>query len=150
MRTLVIFGFNLYYTFLKFITVYTIWAGYIITYRFLSKKIHIRISISIRHPHHRVLDSQCSVLNVLLKKIQSSFLIIGTTLFANIRSSRPEVFLGKGVLKICRKFTGEHPCRSVISIKLLYSFIALQLYWNHSLAWVFSCKYATYFQNTFY
>ena len=23
-----------------------------------------------------------------------------------------EVFLGKGVLKICSKFTGEHPCRS--------------------------------------
>ena len=34
------------------------------------------------------------------------------------RSSRPEVFLGKGVLKICGKFTGEHPCRSAISIKL--------------------------------
>ena len=29
------------------------------------------------------------------------------------RGSRPEVFLRKGVLKICRKFTGEHPCRSV-------------------------------------
>ena len=26
-----------------------------------------------------------------------------------IRSSRPEVFLGKGVPKISRKFTGEHP-----------------------------------------
>ena len=24
------------------------------------------------------------------------------------RSSRPEVFLGKGVLKICSKFAGEH------------------------------------------
>ena len=31
------------------------------------------------------------------------------------RSSRPEEFLGKGVLKICSKFKGEHPCRSVIS-----------------------------------
>ena len=28
------------------------------------------------------------------------------------------MFLGKGVLKICSKFTGEHPCRSAISIKL--------------------------------
>ena len=28
----------------------------------------------------------------------------------NFRSSRPEVFLRKGVLKICSKFTGEHPC----------------------------------------
>ena len=39
---------------------------------------------------------------------------------ATLLSSRPEVFLRKGVLKICNKFTGEHPCRSVISIKLLY------------------------------
>ena len=29
------------------------------------------------------------------------------------------MFLGKGVLEICSKFTGEHPCQSVISIKLL-------------------------------
>ena len=35
------------------------------------------------------------------------------------RSSRPEVFFGEGVLKICSKFTGEHPCRSAISIRLL-------------------------------
>ena len=32
------------------------------------------------------------------------------------RSSHPEMFLGKGVLKICSKFTGEHECRSAISI----------------------------------
>ena len=30
-------------------------------------------------------------------------------------SSRPEVFLRKGVLKICSKFTGKHPCGSVKS-----------------------------------
>ena len=29
------------------------------------------------------------------------------------------MFLRKGVLKICSKFTREHPCRSVISVKLL-------------------------------
>ena len=28
--------------------------------------------------------------------------------------------------------------------------VALRLYWNHTLAWVFSCKFAGYFQNTFY
>ena len=33
-----------------------------------------------------------------------------------IRNSRPEAFLGKGVLRICSKFTEEHPFRSVISI----------------------------------
>ena len=49
------------------------------------------------------------------------------------RSSHPEVFLEKGVLKICIKFTGEHPCRI----------------WTHTSAWLFSCKSA-YFQNTFF
>ena len=34
-------------------------------------------------------------------------------------SSRLEVFLAIGYLKICSKFTGEHSCQSVISIKLL-------------------------------
>ena len=41
------------------------------------------------------------------------------------RSSRPEVFLIKGVLKICSKFTGEHLSRRVISIKLQSNFIEL-------------------------
>ena len=52
-----------------------------------------------------------------------------------------KVFLEKCVLKICSKFTGEHPCRSAISIKLLC---------NRASTWVFSCKFAAYFQNTFY
>ena len=39
------------------------------------------------------------------------------------RSSRPEVFLGKSILKICSKFSGEHPCRGAISIKLLRNFM---------------------------
>ena len=43
------------------------------------------------------------------------------------RSSHPQVFLGKGVLKICSKFTGEHPCQSAISIKLLCNFIEITL-----------------------
>ena len=37
------------------------------------------------------------------------------------RSSPPEVFFGKGVLKICNKFTREQPCR--------------QLYWNRTSTW---------------
>ena len=60
--------------------------------------------------------------------------------FAKSRSNHPEVFVGKGVLKMCSKFTGEYPCQSVISIKLQS---------NHISAWVFYCKFATYFQNTF-
>ena len=45
----------------------------------------------------------------------------------NIRSSPPEVFIGKGFLKIYSKFTGEHPCWSEISIKLQNNFIEIAL-----------------------
>ena len=37
------------------------------------------------------------------------------------------MFLGKGVMKICRKFAGEHPCRSAISIKLLCNLTEITL-----------------------
>ena len=40
-------------------------------------------------------------------------------------SSPPWVFLGKGVPKIYSKFTEEHPCQSVISIKLFCNFIEI-------------------------
>ena len=43
------------------------------------------------------------------------------------RSSHPEVFYEKGVLKICSKITGERPSRSVISIKLLCNLIEITL-----------------------
>ena len=42
-----------------------------------------------------------------------------------VRSNHPEVFLGKGVLKICSKFTGEHWCRNGVSIKLPSKFIEI-------------------------
>ena len=57
----------------------------------------------------------CLHFNTLLNKV------------THFRSSRPEVFLGKGVLKICSKVTGEHLCRSVILIKLLWNFIEITL-----------------------
>ena len=51
------------------------------------------------------------------------------------------MFLGKGVLKTCSKFTGEHPCRSVISIE--------QLYWSHTSAWVLCWNLLYIFRTTF-
>ena len=45
----------------------------------------------------------------------------------NHRSSYPEDFLRKGILKIFSKFTGKNPCRSVISIKLFCNFIEITL-----------------------
>ena len=47
--------------------------------------------------------------------------------FLNSRNSQSEVFLWKSVLKIRSKFTGENPCRSAISMKLLYNFIVITL-----------------------
>ena len=51
-----------------------------------------------------------------LQNVSSSALLYGACIqiLQTFRSSRPEVFLGKGVLKICSRFTGEHPCRSAI------------------------------------
>ena len=43
------------------------------------------------------------------------------------RSSRSGVFLGKGVLNICIKFTGENLCQSGISIKLQSNFTEIAL-----------------------
>ena len=37
------------------------------------------------------------------------------------------MFLHKGVLKICSKFTGENSCGSVISLELQSNFIAITL-----------------------
>ena len=47
-------------------------------------------------------------------------------ILVKIRSSRPEVVL-RGVLKICTKFTGEHPSRGAISTKLQSNFIGITL-----------------------
>ena len=43
------------------------------------------------------------------------------------KRSHLEVCLEKSVLKICSKFTGEHPCRSVMLIKLLCNFVGITL-----------------------
>ena len=60
------------------------------------------------------------------------------------RSSRPEAFLGWGVLKNMQQIYRRTPMP-----KCDFNKVTLQLYWNRTLAWVFSCKYAAYFQNTF-
>ena len=64
------------------------------------------------------------------RKIQKFVKRLTITLITLDRSSHPEVFLGKGVLKIYSKFTGAQPCRRAISTKLQSNFteIAMQLY----------------------
>ena len=58
-------------------------------------------------------------------------------LFKQLQKQPSRGVLKKRCSKIYSKFTGEHPCRSAISIKFLTS------------ARAFSCKFAAYFQNTF-
>ena len=61
------------------------------------------------------------------------------------RSSPPQVFLEKVVLK-----NGQQIYKKTHMPKCDFNNFALQLYWNYTSAWVFSCKFAAYFQNTFY
>ena len=56
-----------------------------------------------------------------------------TTLSTDYRSSPPEVFLGKGDVKICSKFKGEHPCQSAISVKLFCNVIEIALRHDYSM-----------------
>ena len=67
----------------------------------------------------------CILTTIFFIRIQ--FIKITRLKSPRVGSSHSEVFLRKGVLKICSKFTGEHPCQSVISIKLLCNFIEITL-----------------------
>ena len=66
-----------------------------------------------------------------------------------IRSNRPEVFLGKGVLKICSKFTGEYPRRSAILITLLYNFTEIALRHRRSPVNLLHILRTCFLKNTF-
>ena len=59
-----------------------------------------------------------------------------------LRSSRPDVFCEKGVLKYFAKFTGKHLCQSLFLIKL-QAFIL-----KETLAQLLSCEFCEIFKNT--
>ena len=65
------------------------------------------------------------------------------------RSSPSEVFLGKDALEICSKFTGEHPCRSVISIKLQSNVIEITLRHGCSLVILLHIFRTPFYKNTY-
>ena len=64
---------------------------------------------------------------IVIRLEKMAFLISFKVRVVRKRSSHPEVFSEKGVLKTCSKFTGEHPCWSVISIKLLCSRLTIKI-----------------------
>ena len=69
-------------------------------------------------------------------------------IWVSVRSSRPELFLEKGVLKTCSKFTGQHPLRSAISIKLLSNFIEITLRNGFSPVNLLHISRTTFYKNT--
>ena len=60
-----------------------------------------------------------------------------------------EKFSGKVVLKICNKFTGEHPCQNAISVKLLCNFIEIALQHGWSPVNLLNIFTAPFSKNTF-
>ena len=72
-------------------------------------------------------------------KLQGQHAALSNLIYVDVKvmGSHPEVFLEKGVLIICSKFTGEHPWQSVISIKLLRIFhdtVCIKRYFSFSKA----------------
>ena len=63
------------------------------------------------------LEIQQKCIKILLDQVAKLKPRLSYLLFL-VKSSPPQVYLEKGALKICSKFTGDHPCQSVISIKL--------------------------------
>ena len=59
------------------------------------------------------------------------------------------MFLGKGVLKICIRFTGEQRCRNVISKKLLCNFIEITLRHGYSPVNLLQIFRKTFLKNTY-
>ena len=78
---------------------------------------------------YRNFSGQISTINNLqrLANLMSYDIEISGNQFCQCRSNNLEMFIGKAVLKICSKFTGERQCRSVILIKLLCNFIKTTL-----------------------
>ena len=62
------------------------------------------------------------------------------------RSSRPEVFCKKGVLRNFAKFTGKHPCQGLFFNKVAGPCNFLK---KETLAQVFFCEFCKISKNTF-
>ena len=79
--------------------------------------------------HNKVIRTLLNIYDGALRENSIRLKAIKTTyskVWSEIMTiSLPEVFLGKGGLEICSKYSGEYPCRSMISIKLLCSFIEI-------------------------
>ena len=71
------------------------------------------------YPHFSIMTNQI-YLNLIVM-----YVVFRTALTAQKQPSRGVLRKRKGFRKICSKFTGEHPCRRVILIKLPSNFIEI-------------------------
>ena len=91
-------------------------------------KYSMEISISLWQKKHKVTTvATTSQSRGVFYRIKTAKQRVIQNKKSNFRSSHPELFSRKGVLKICSKFTGEHSCRNAISIKLESNFIDIAL-----------------------
>ena len=89
---------------------------FIVFWKIFLKSLACAFSYSCIHSHPTPTDCKRFVYSINFTEDKENSM--------NYRSSHSEVFLGKGVPKICSKFTGEHSCRSVkshISMDVLLS-----------------------------
>ena len=81
--------------------------------------IHEKILFWVKLQVHIWTFTRCRLLRVVLVR----FLVNNWML----QKQPPRGVPRKRALKICSKFTGEHPCQNVISIKLLWNFVKITL-----------------------
>ena len=67
----------------------------------------------------RISVNKIKTFNKKIREWESCWNMDSIVIFASFRSIHPQAFLQKGFLKISKKFTIEHSCRSVIVIEII-------------------------------
>ena len=86
---------------------------------------------------------------IWIAKQCTSFYVIGTLALNRLRCSICQMQPSRVVLRKRCSENMQQIYRRIPTPKCDFNKVTLQLYWNHTSAWVFSCKFAAYFQNTF-
>ena len=79
-----------------------------------------------------------------LRILLRHFLLILSNFYLKVRKKYLLLRTGNEITKKYYNIR-RRPSRGVLD----FTKTVLQLYWNRTSSWVFSCKFATYFQNTF-
>ena len=125
-------------------------VGWILIYVLNSISIICRATSYLNHMHQSTIQASLLALILIFQYIHSiwkmyEWVTNGKLMFHKCyRSSRPEVFCKKGVLKNLAKFTGKHQCQSLFFNKVA------GLIKKETLAQVFSREFAKYLRTTFF